>query len=134
MHRNNIFNTANPDNSEQPRDKIEVEYSLTTQYKTVLPKSFLDYVFNVQPTTQTDSTLGATNYCSSNDDFERLIKTITRVLDNNRKDAITNFLITAKGNLNGDYINLEWDNLNDFCEFLQNKGLINNRVLLSFDA
>jgi len=61
MQRNNIFNTASPDNKILPKDKIEIEYSLTTHYKTVLPKSFLDYVFNVQPTTQTDSTLGSTN-------------------------------------------------------------------------
>jgi len=72
---------------------------------------------------------GRTNYCSSNDDFERMVKTIILVLANHRKDAITNFLITAKGNLNGEYINLQWNNLNDFCEFLQNEGLINNRAL-----
>ena len=69
MHRNNIFNAVNPDGKTPSKDKIEIKYSVTTHYETVLPKSFLDYVFNVQPTTQTNSTLGSTNYCSSSNDF-----------------------------------------------------------------
>jgi hypothetical protein len=129
MHRISIFNTVDLDNKALPQDKIEVECSLTTHYKTVRPKSFLNYIFNVQTITQDDSTIRSSNYCSSSDDFEKIIKTITLALSEHSNDAITHFLITAKGNLNEEYINLRWNNLNDFCEFLQNKGLINNRVL-----